>query len=494
MKGKIKHIFLKIFINYFLLFFINTLASALPAFPGAEGQGASTVGGRGGTIYKVTTLADSGVGSLRAAVEASGPRIVVFAVSGYINLLSELVIRNPYITIAGQTSPGGICITGWTTRIYQTHDVIITHIRFRPGSHGQGVTLPEEVHAMVLQGTSGVANPVYNVIVDHCSLSFGIDETIDVAYNVYDATFSWCIIGPGLLWGHSEGSHSAGLVFWGKYASPNQIVTAHHNYFPNNHFRDPEIGTGVTADLRNNVSYNFTNALSSQFNHATGASHSYMNFVHNYAKPGPDSNVAPYGSEMFFADNDDPTGKCHAQDINAYPAIYYRGNIGYLRTLQTDPEWQIITGWSPFSLLSTLWQATTPFAVRDIPVTTNTMSLDYAKEILGHTGATKPVRDSYDTGLVQDFMNGTELFQPINVTYPAQYPVLSAPQALVDTDNDGMSDTWETSKFGDTTRNGKSDFDSDGYSDVEEYLFELGGYVVISQLSAPQLIIVSNES
>ena len=453
---------------------------ALPAFPGAEGQGASTVGGRGGTVYKVTNLNDSGPGSLRAAVETSGPRIVVFDVSGYINLSSELVVSNPYITIAGQTSPGGIAVTGWQTRINNTHDVIITHMRFRPGSHGQGVIDPDSVHAFI---TDGGNNPVYNVILDHCSFSYGIDETIDVAYDAHDITFSWNIIGPGLAnAGHSEGGHSAGLIFWGKYANPNQIVTAHHNFFPNNHFRDPEIGSGVTADLRNNVAYNWDGSLSPQFNHPNdngGGPHSFMNFIHNYSKAGPDSNscASGYSSEMFFCDSLDPQGKCHAQESNAYPAIYYQGNMGCARTSQSDPQWRIITGWSPFNLLLTSWQAESPFPVNDIPVTTTEMSSAYATEIVASVGATKPARDTIDSQLAVDFLNGTELQKPLNVVYPNDFPTFNTSPVPSDSDNDGMADNWENSNGLNVGINdSSSDINGNGYTNIEEYLNFLAGY------------------
>jgi len=466
---------------------------ALPAFPGAEGQGASTVGGRGGTVYKVTNLNDSGPGSLRAAVLAPGRRIVVFGVSGYINLQSELVISNPYLTIAGQTSPGGIAVTGWTTRIYQTHDILITYMRFRPGSHGQGVVDPDAVHAVVLEGSEGVATPVYNVVFDHFSFSYGIDETVDVAYSVHDVTFSWIIFGPGLNGGHSEGAHSAGLLFWGRYASPNQIVSVHHNFFPNNHFRDPEIGSGVSADIRNNVAYNWTSALSPQFNHMSGEPHSTMNYVQNYAKPGPDSNeCGTSGSEIFFCDNDDATGKCHEQPANAYPAIYYQGNLGCSRATQNDPEWKIITGWSPFSALSSAWQAAQPFAVRDIPVRTKEMSVSYANEILQTVGASKPVRDSLDAGVVTDFANGTELQQPLSVAYPGGFPTLSSPDAAGDSDNDGMSDAWEILQGLNPAENDSTqDADSDGYTNIEEYLHSVGGYLVLGPSKPTGLRIVT---
>ncbi|MHC4670948.1 MAG: pectate lyase, partial [Planctomycetota bacterium] len=141
----------------------------IPAFPGAEGFGANTIGGRGGAVYEVTNLDNSGPGSLRAAIEASGPRIVVFRVSGTIHLQSQLRLTNPYITIAGQTAPGeGICLRDRDFKIRQTHDVVIRYIRSRPGD----VTQTEQ-DAISL-------DECRNVIIDHCSASWSIDETLSV--------------------------------------------------------------------------------------------------------------------------------------------------------------------------------------------------------------------------------------------------------------------------------------------------------------------------
>lgn len=397
----------------------------------------------------------------------------MFGVSGYINLTDDLRISNDNITIAGQTSPGGVCVTGCNF-IVSASQVIITHMRFRAGSHGLGQTDPDAVHAVVVQG--GNPTPVIrNIIFDHCSMSWGIDETVDVAYNAQSVTFSWCIIGPGLAnAGHTEGGHSAGLVLWGKYADPNQTVSAHHCFFPNNHFRDPEIGSGVTADLRNNVAYNWHSALSPQFNHQHGLSHSYVNFVHNYSRGGPDGPCASgNNSEMFFCDNDDPESKCHAQAGNAYPAIYYAGNLGCARTSQEENDWQIVTGWSPIQWLSPDWRASTPFTVSGVAVNHTSMSDAYASEIVAAAGATKPSRDPIDAGLANDFENGTELFKPDNVACPDDYPAFDSPEAPSDTDKDGMPDAWETARgLNPNLDDSALDDDGDGYTNIEEYLHE----------------------
>ena len=150
----------------FALCILNSSA-AIPAFPGAEGAGALTPGGRGGRIFEVTHLGDYGPGSLREAVEAEGPRIVIFRVSGIITLEKPLRISNPYITIAGQTSPGdGICIRGQTTEI-NGHDVVLRYLRFRRGN------IDDRDDALG-------GYPVGNIIVDHCSASWGLDENLSL--------------------------------------------------------------------------------------------------------------------------------------------------------------------------------------------------------------------------------------------------------------------------------------------------------------------------
>jgi hypothetical protein len=170
----------------------------IPAFPGTEGAGAGTPGGRGGKIIEVTNLNDSGLGSLQEAVEASGPRIVVFRVSGIIKLNTMLTISNPFITIAGQTAPGdGICISGQTTEI-NTHDVVLRYLRFRRGN--------------IKDRNDGLGGyPAGNIIIDHCSASWGLDENLslyrymkkmpdgpDKKTPTENLTIQWCISSEAL--------------------------------------------------------------------------------------------------------------------------------------------------------------------------------------------------------------------------------------------------------------------------------------------------------
>ena len=243
----------------FFILFNPKFSFALPAFPGAQGMGAATVGGRGGTVYIVDTLSDNpadGV-TFREAVTASGARYVTFSVSGVIDLESVLIIDDPYITIAGETSPGGIVISSSQTNI-NTHDVIVRHMRFRLGQTRVTSRNAEQVGDAVEIGrytTSFPAMQQYNIIFDHCSFSWGIDETVSAVCQTSDVTFSWCFFTNGLSPSvHPESPHSAGFIAWAKY-SDNLQVSIHHSFFGFNRFRNPENNYNSFIDSVNNVIY-----------------------------------------------------------------------------------------------------------------------------------------------------------------------------------------------------------------------------------------------
>ena len=255
----------------------NTYAAgtpSIPAFPGAEGYGAITRGGRGGKVIAVTNLNDSGPGSLRAACEAEGPRIVVFKVSGTITLESTLRISKPYITIAGQTAPGdGICIKEYPLLI-NASEVIIRYIRARLGDETDN-------DSDAIEGRYQK-----NIILDHVSASWSVDETVSI-YHCENVTIQWCLISESMYFaGHAKGTHGFGGI-WGSNRS-----TYHHNLLAHHSSRNPRFASGCGYnDFRNNVIYNWG------YNSAYGGekeqpgneklNFTVVNMVANYYKPGP---------------------------------------------------------------------------------------------------------------------------------------------------------------------------------------------------------------
>jgi hypothetical protein len=247
----------------------------IPAFPGAWGGGMYSFGGRGGKVFVVTSLEDAGPGTLREACNAVGPRIVVFNVAGTICLKNRIRIRAPYITLAGQTAPGdGVCVRGATVAI-DTHDVVIRHLRFR-----RGETL------VANRDDSLGGNPVGNIMIDHVSASWGLDENVSMYRHMYrekklptvNITIQWCISSEALdTYNHSLGSTIGG-----------HNCTFHHNLWACNAGRNPSIGMDGGFNLVNNVLYNWR--------HRTvdgGDQKSRYNVIANYYKPGPATGAGP---------------------------------------------------------------------------------------------------------------------------------------------------------------------------------------------------------
>ena len=460
------------------------------AFPGAEGAGRYALGGRGGKVYEVTTLKDylsqprpgrpegtygqasdhatevgaakvrpyidalgkpvPGVaqpllpafpplpkedvirGSLREAVEASGPRYVVFAVSGTIELKDELVIRNPYITIAGQTAPGaGIQIKNFGVMV-EAHDVILRYLRIRVGeTKGPGKlqrTLGEQTHGMDLSAI--------NVIVDHCEIAYANDQI----FNTYGvdrregATLQWSYIygGPKKST-HEKGDHSMTNVGvgWG-------FVSLHHNLIAHSRLRNPRVDM-LTYDFRNNVIYNFE-----ETGYGSPNDNLRLNYIGNTLKRGPDTkrkDLHAFGDTKF---------------TTAFGQWYGEGN-------------QLPEGF--VGLFNAPAQTIVNRPHQVAPVTTHTAAQAY-QLVLAQGGANKPVRDSITRYVASTVINGTGFIPGTPADWPnggfAHYPKA---RATKDKNHNGIADAWERKhglKLNKTQATGR-DLDP-RYDNIEVYM------------------------
>ncbi len=257
-------------------------AAELPAFPGAEGFGRLARGGRGGDVYTVTTLADSGPGSLREGIRsARGPRTIVFAVSGTIILRSALLIDRPFLTVAGQTAPGdGITLRDYSVQLKKTHDVVLRYLRFRLGDENK---TPETKGA----DDTLVTDDIERVIIDHCSLSWAIDGTHDLRRGGH-FTLQWSIISEALNRSlHGKGAHAMAA----SYRDLSGPITLHHNLIATCRDRHPSLGSAKApprhiVDFRNNLVYHWTSPGTANF-----CDH-FVNCIANLWRPGPSTDPA----------------------------------------------------------------------------------------------------------------------------------------------------------------------------------------------------------
>lgn len=440
------------------------LAASQPAFPGAEGYGAQTIGGRGGKVYRVSNLNDAGAGSLRECISASGPRTCVFAVGGLLTVNSPLSINNPYITIAGQTAPGGgITIkttSGGDVMPIKTHDVILRYLSLRPGPGGEN-------HGSQI-AASGKA--LYNIIIDHATYSWGVDSNLETWYRVYDTTIQWTIISEGLDCStHSKGCHSKGLMIGGYAGSQSkdsigsENITLHHNLMAHNADRNPLMQLCGAAQVINNITYNPKYTFSHQQNNCAVAAENYINWIGNYHKKGPDS-TSSSDLKVIPADSGEFSGGAK---------VYVSGNIGPSRSKDSLPDINWVDSGSRKFVVSTPVQG--PQVTTTDAATAYNAVLEGAGNSLGLAcdGSWYNRRDAIDARVVNDVRNGTGRI----IDSPDQVggwvnPAAGSPCA--DSDQDGMADAWETAQLGSlqygAAAASTSDYDGDGYTDLEEYL------------------------
>lgn len=438
------------------------------AFPGAEGFGRNVTGGRGGKVIKVTNLNDSGAGSLRAAVDATDARIVVFDISGTIELKSRLTIRNGNITIAGQTAPGdGITLKKYPV-VVTGSNVIIRFMRFRMGDEAG-----EEADALG-------AFENRNIIVDHCSMSWSVDECVSF-YNNDNFTLQWCIISESLRYSaHAKGAHGYGGIWGGKNAS------FHHNLLANHDSRNPRFGERANSiyaltdlvDYRNNVVYNWGG------NSAYGGEAMNINIVNNYYKPGPATRKL---DRIFSPDkNKDST----SQIFDKWGKFYIAGNVVDGRANPTNDNWaygvynQIHSSYGTVSTADkAAMKLSEPHAIEN-NVKTHTAEQAYQK-VLEFAGASFK-RDDVDVRILTHVKNKTytahgssgdqySMYGIIDrVSDVGGWPVLQTLPAPADTDGDGMPDAWETAKKLDPKKADANRKDlSSAYDNIEVYVNSL---------------------
>jgi len=446
-----KHV-ITIFFGIIMALSLCSSVHALPVFPGAEGFGTDTPAGRGGQVIKVTNLNASGSGSFREAIEALGPRIVVFEVSGTIQIDGYVTIRNPYITIAGQTAPSpGITLKG-TSLIVRTHDVLVQHLRFRVGDQGGMVANNRDALAI------GNETPTtYNVVIDRCTFSWAIDETISIWYaGTHDITVSNCIVSEALYNSiHPDGPHSSGLI-----AGPQvENVSVIDNLFAHNYMRNPYIRSKSIV-VSNNLIYNNSlwGTMTEDYENAINLSLVGNTYIKG-ANSGGLCNYALYlygafphansGDQFYVHDN-----SCVAAGADDWDAVYDRGFESSVR-VNSPPVW--------------------PQGFSAMP---NSQVKD---SVLKNAGARSFDRDAVDDRVINDVRNGT------GKIIDSQYDV------------GGWPNLAQNHRTLTAPANPDGDDDGDGYTNLEEWLhsFDTGtGDVspVVDDPIDPPLFSVSQET
>jgi len=462
--------------------------AAIPAFPGAEGGGMFTCGGRSGRVIVVTSLADTGPSTFREACEAAGPRIVVFNIAGIVRLESRIRILAPYITISGATAPGdGVCIAGATVEL-ETHDIVIHHLRVRRGA----------LDAADRNDSLG-GNPVGNIMIDHVSASWGLDENMSMYRHMFDhdgdpktperklptvnITIQNSIFSEGLNTYH----HAFGSTIGGANS------TFHHNLWACNTGRNPSVGMIYDFTFVNNVIFNWR--------HRTidgGDQRSFYTILNNTFKPGPGT---PDGDISFRILK--PESERSKTVMDNFGKAYVAGNVVEGNERVTRDNWdggvQPDVRQKPLAQVLAAIRVDAPFA--HAPLTIQSAADSYAT-VLANAGATLPRRDPVDTRVVEMVRSGKvgdsrataedsaratavgyaekwvkDLEEGVTkgfLTNPAQvggYPDYKG-QPYTDTDGDGLPDDWEKAHGLDpkNAADATTDLNGDGYTNIEDFL------------------------
>ncbi len=410
------------------------------AFPGALGFGANATGGRGGKVIHVTNTNDSGPGSLRAAIETDGPRIIVFDVGGLISLRTPLSLEKGDVTIAGQTAPGnGIALRGSRLRV-EASNVIIRGVRFRPGDQNFGDTDYQNRDGIsVGKGT----RLIENVIIDSNSMSWSVDELASVWGNVRNLTYSNNLIAEALNNSkHPKGAHSMAMVIGAKEGDPGpQRITLARNLYANARFRCPLVKETQAFEMINNYCYGFFHNVETGSNLQA---HFIKNFLH-LTKNARDRQPMQLSGGS-----------------NSY---YLKGNLDTIyRTSNSQPETDIMGGSSS--------------SVRSAPLfsTSGTPEIAVSQlqaHVFANAGARWPERDNTDKRIINDVKNDVARFidSPSDVGGYDSYPQGTAEK---DSDRDGMPDSFEVAYGTDPNKyDAAGDRDGNGYSNIEEYINSL---------------------
>lgn len=457
----------------------DLLKADIPAFPGAEGGGMYTPGGRGGKVMVVTSLADSGPGTLREACETGGARIIVFNVSGVIRLQSPIHILAPYVTIAGQTAPGdGICVTGHSFLI-DTHDVVIRHMRFRRGATD-----------VAFRDDALGGNGIGNIIIDHVSASWGLDENMSMYRHVYardpeghglklptvnitiqNSIFSEALDAYNHAFGSTIGGHNSMFA---------------RNLYACNISRNCSIGMSGPFNFVNNVVFNWWNRSIDG-----GDSSSSLNIINNYFKPGP---ITPLDQPISYRIVKPEVGRGN-RGTRRFGQLYVSGNIVDGNKKVTADNWN--GGVQPEGrddnpeFLSSI-RSNEPFPMSPVTIMDTRQAYEY---VLNNVGASFPKRDAVDARIVKFVRTGKPFYvedaQPFVSPYvkrrlPAdsyKQGIITHPQQVgglpeysgtpvLDSDGDGMPDAWE--KACGLNPNDPSDAvkdcNGDGYTNIEKYI------------------------